>query len=63
MYTLNQRVHSRLPVSFDPTEGSSHVGYREIVGKLPSSGETRTLLAWAVVFDYEIQALHHYQLL
>lgn len=51
------------PVSFDPTGGSSQVGYREISGDVPSTGERITLRAWAIIFALEPSSRHHYRLM
>lgn len=51
------------PFSFDPTEGSAQIGYREISGDLPSTGERITLRAWAIVFALAPSSRHHYRLI
>lgn len=46
--------------SFDPTQGASQVGYREISGNIPSTKHRLALTAWAIVFANQTQASERY---
>lgn len=61
MYTNQLLLQTETPVILDPTAGASRVGYREITGDVPSTGEEVSLLCLAVVFEEEAAAFHRYQ--
>lgn len=60
---MDRPTQRNIPVVIDPTEGASQIGYREISGDLPSTGERLLLKTWAIVFDLQPQANYRYQLL
>ena len=46
---------------FDPAQDASQVGYREISGDVPSTGDRVFLWCWASVFDEPIKANSRYR--
>lgn len=61
MYTTNLLQQSDSADVLEPTRGASRIGYREIGGDVPSTGERVTLLCLAVVFDEDAAATARYQ--
>ncbi len=46
---------------FDPAIGASRIGYREISGYIPATGDRVSLTAWAIVFSDDTQATERYE--
>lgn len=61
MNSAQQRLQTTNPEFFDPTEGSSQFGYREISGDIPGTDSQVSLLAWAIVFREESGSLDSYR--
>lgn len=50
MRTSSTHIHSLTATSYDPVHGATQLGYRVFEGALPSTGETISMRAWAIVF-------------
>lgn len=61
MYTTHLLQQNSGASVFDPTAGASRMGYREIAGDVPSTGQRTSLHCHAIVFDEESAAFDRYR--